>query len=254
MFFFGFFTLLLSADASLPTCPSYTGMPSTGPGYGGTCSANVDASYDPTVGCVPSSDCGLNYCCLTCNPSGSNTTSNVCMLPPQEGGSTTVQCTPNGGSSNWFGCPCTSYTQCAPYFNCGNVSCSPSQSDCWNTSVVTIPYFSGQSAYTQNVCWSVTMSSSLFTTQFPSAPLFPICASTADCRTVDSVSSTFNPNQALTYGPFYCDSSSSSLSCSNHSSCDPVLRVCQSRQASPGENLTAVQKSWWYNQGWCASC
>jgi len=246
----------VSAEAQL-SCPATTGV------YGSTCSNNA-VSYSAASGCQPSSDCGFLYCCLACTTS-SNTSANVCMLPPAIG-QVTINCIPNTGPNSWFGCPCTNASQCpngGVGWYCSNSSSSPAP-----------PLFQGkinnivgssQSGYTQNVCWTNTLNYTSTSSpvdyyhQFSNGvlPVAPICQQPNDCKYTQLA-----PSNMLPFGPFFCDANGAGT-CSAQASCDPVTHACQSRQV-PAEVLGAntsvsfVNKGWWYNQWWaqtnCYNC
>jgi len=258
--------LISSATAQL-SCPYNTPPTGSAGTYGATCTDNA-VSWTAANGCQPSSSCGYLYCCLSCsNSTGSNF--NVCMLPPQIA-QVTINCQPNSGPNSWYGCPCTSSSQCpnsgngwqcstsAPLFNAGTTGVNGVQVGSPQTGVA-------QVTYPQSVCWTNSLaytsaaSPTNYYNQFTNAvyPVAPICNSASDCKNTTNAPPAISP-----YGPFFCDSTGTT-SCQSKASCDPVTHACQSRQAANEQlgsspSTSFVNKAWWYNQWWsqtnCYNC
>jgi len=251
-----FLLFLFASTEGQLSCPTVSGV------YGSTCSNNA-VTFASTSGCQPSSDCGYLYCCLNCQESNLSYT-NVCMLPPTIG-QVTINCLPNSGPNSWFGCPCTSVSQCpngGDGWYCSNSSGSPAPPLFQGT--VNHVTGSSQSGYAQNVCWTNTLNYTSASSpvdyyhQFSNGvlPVAPICQQPNDCKYTQLA-----PSNILPFGPFFCDANGAGT-CSAQASCDPVTHACQSRQV-PAEVLgnvssSFVTKGWWYNQWWaqtnCYNC
>jgi len=263
---------VVSAIDKCPT-PNAGGVYGTGGWFannsintGGSCTNNAVGSFDPTLGCSPSSDCGYLYCCLPCSVTGGGS-KNVCLLPPQVS-QLTIVCAPNAGTGqNWFGCPCTNQNECLNNGDGWQCSVPPANASniYYKNSAGTIV----QRAYPETVCWTQTLPNygvwpATFSNGQP--PKLPICAIPADCKATSNLANLgLSPNTPNVGWP--CDQYTTHSGCTTtQASCDPVTHSCQSRQIvatnttfyGPWPNGTTwtsyvVNTNWFYNTN-CQTC
>jgi len=210
---------LVLVFAVLANSQSCTPTSTTAGQFGAACNDRYTSQTNQQ--CLPSADCGYNYCCLNVTNVNYCGSTAVCYTPPG------VPCTTVSGVLNGYGCPCASAASCLGGY------CGYPGSWQWfvqgSGSNTNFPSGYTQSNFTEPVCYCPT-----YTSGPNGGPAYyptgtGCCASAAECKPASE--------------NLPCDTVNRSNNCAIKGSCDPLQHFCQIHGA-PG---------WYYNQA-CTGC